>query len=101
MADGTKRATPDRKTARAQVVACWLCGTRLQTNKMMPDGGDACDDIRWYCLDTQGCAQRWTSARRLQTGGERTRSEGAEESRSAPDRFAQAEPVTSGVGLLP
>ena len=60
MADGTKRVMSGRKAVRAQVVACWLCGTRSQTSRMMPDGGDACHDIRWYCLDTQACTRRWT-----------------------------------------
>jgi hypothetical protein len=30
----------------------------------MPDGGEACDDVRWYCNDRQECTERWTSARR-------------------------------------
>jgi hypothetical protein len=28
---------------------------------MVADGGSACLDLRWYCLDTLGCTERWTS----------------------------------------
>jgi hypothetical protein len=27
---------------------------------MMADGGSACADVRWYCLDKRGCTERWT-----------------------------------------
>ena len=47
---------------RAAVVQCWLCGTRLHQNQMVPDGSDACDDIRWYCQDSRSCTERWTAA---------------------------------------
>jgi hypothetical protein len=49
---------------RATVVSCWLCGIGLQHNQMVPDGGNACSDIRWYCRDTRACTERWTSTRR-------------------------------------
>jgi hypothetical protein len=28
---------------------------------MVADGGSACADLRWYCLDMRGCTERWTS----------------------------------------
>jgi hypothetical protein len=28
---------------------------------MVPDGGQACADIRWYCKDVKSCTQRWTA----------------------------------------
>jgi hypothetical protein len=28
---------------------------------MMADGGGACADVRWYCLDKPACTGRWTS----------------------------------------
>jgi hypothetical protein len=28
---------------------------------MVADGGGACADLRWYCLDMRGCTERWTS----------------------------------------
>jgi len=46
---------------RAAVVSCWLCGIRLHHSQMMPDGGDACLDVRWYCKDARACTVRWTS----------------------------------------
>jgi hypothetical protein len=49
---------------RAAVVSCWLCRIRLHQHQMVPDGGAACGDIRWYCRDTRSCTERWTSARR-------------------------------------
>jgi hypothetical protein len=47
-----------------EVVSCWMCGTRLDSSQMVPDGGIACDDVRWYCKDPEACTERWTSARR-------------------------------------
>ena len=41
--------------------SCWLCGIRLSVGKMMADGGSACADVRWYCLDTRACTERWTT----------------------------------------
>jgi hypothetical protein len=48
-------------TRRAALVSCWLCGIRLHQNQMVPDGGHACSDLRWYCKDTRACTERWTS----------------------------------------
>jgi hypothetical protein len=28
---------------------------------MIADGGGACADVRWYCLDKLACTERWTS----------------------------------------
>jgi len=28
---------------------------------MVADGGNACADVRWFCLDTSACTERWTS----------------------------------------
>ena len=56
---------------RAAIVSCWLCGIALHYSQMVPDGGSACLDIRWYCQDTWACTERWTSARPVisQTAG--------------------------------
>ena len=65
MADATGTSSPTGPAGRrATVVACWLCGIPLPQDQMMPDGGSACDDIRWYCRDTRACAERWTQAPR-------------------------------------
>jgi hypothetical protein len=43
---------------------CWLCGQVNMTYQLLPDGGDGCDDVRWYCLDTRACTERWVAAKR-------------------------------------
>jgi hypothetical protein len=43
------------------VQPCWLGGVRLPADHMVADGGSACADVRWYCLDKRGCTERWTS----------------------------------------
>jgi hypothetical protein len=48
----------------AAVVSCWMCGVCLHSGQMVPDGGSACDNIRWYCRDARACTERWTSSRR-------------------------------------
>lgn len=52
----------------AAVVACWLCGISLHSNRMVPDGGDACDDVRWYCADVLSCTHRWVVQPRGRAG---------------------------------
>jgi hypothetical protein len=39
-----------------------LCGIALPLGLLVPDGGQACADIRWYCKDAMSCAKRWTTA---------------------------------------
>ena len=46
-----------------EVAQCSLCGTALPLGLLVPDGGQACADIRWYCKDAKSCTQRWTTAR--------------------------------------
>ena len=69
MADETRRP-PEKGSAarRAGVVCCWLCGIRLHSSQMMPDGGNWCDDIRWYCRDAAACTGRWTTSRSVLSG---------------------------------
>jgi hypothetical protein len=43
------------------VRSCWMCGIRLSADQMVPDGGSACPDLRWYCRDVERCTERWTS----------------------------------------
>jgi hypothetical protein len=45
------------------IVSCWLCGIRRRASQMVPDGGSACADIRWYCKDARACTGRWTIPR--------------------------------------
>ncbi len=44
-----------------QVATCSLCGLERPVGLMVPDGGEACTDVRWYCKDAKACTQRWTS----------------------------------------
>jgi hypothetical protein len=46
---------------RAGIRSCWMCGIRMPADQMVADGGSACHDLRWYCRDTLGCTERWTS----------------------------------------
>jgi hypothetical protein len=50
-------------TQRVSIVSCWMCGIRRSASQMVPDGGSACDDIRWYCTDARACTGRWTTSR--------------------------------------
>ena len=43
--------------------SCWLCGLTRSAYDLVPDGGDACADVRWYCQDAQACTGRWLAAR--------------------------------------
>jgi hypothetical protein len=45
-----------------EVARCSLCGIALPLGLLVPDGGQACADIRWYCKDAMSCANRWTTA---------------------------------------
>jgi len=84
MADKTPAPPAEGSAARqAAVVSCWLCGIRQRQYQMVPDGGGACGDIRWYCKDARACTERWTSARR------RARAAGA-----APGPSAAAAPLS-------
>lgn len=44
-----------------QVAQCSMCGITLPLGLMVPDGGQACADVRWYCHDARSCTERWTA----------------------------------------
>jgi len=46
---------------RSRSAQCSLCGFAFPLDLMVPDGGQACADIRWYCKDVESCTQRWTA----------------------------------------
>jgi hypothetical protein len=46
-----------------EVAQCSMCGITLPLDLLVPDGGQACADIRWYCQDAKSCTERWTTAR--------------------------------------
>ena len=58
-ASSAEARTPSR--GALQVVKCSLCGMERPIGLMVPDGGEACADLRWYCKDAKSCTQRWTS----------------------------------------
>jgi hypothetical protein len=45
-----------------QTAQCSLCGITRPLGLLVPDGGQACADIRWYCKDAKSCTERWTTA---------------------------------------
>jgi hypothetical protein len=60
----TARPGPAAPLAPAATIqTCWMCGIRLPATLMVPDGGEGCPDIRWYCQDARQCTERWTSHR--------------------------------------
>jgi hypothetical protein len=65
-ADWESPASSGAGARYAALVSCWMCGISLHPTQMVPDGGDACEDIRWYCRDAQGCTERRFEARRQQ-----------------------------------
>jgi hypothetical protein len=46
-----------------EIAECTLCGITRPLGLLVPDGGSACADIRWYCKDAKSCTERWTAAR--------------------------------------
>jgi hypothetical protein len=52
----------------AGAASCALCGIELGTEEMVPDGGHACADVRWYCKDASACTERWTARLTRSTG---------------------------------
>jgi hypothetical protein len=46
-----------------EAAQCALCGIALPLGLLVPDGGQACADVRWYCKDAKSCTERWTTAR--------------------------------------
>ena len=62
-ADSSAAAQGDDRLRPLEVAHCSLCGIALPIGLLVPDGGHACADIRWYCKDAKSCTERWTTAR--------------------------------------
>jgi hypothetical protein len=45
-----------------EAAQCSMCGIAQPLGLLVPDGGQACADIRWYCKDARSCTERWTTA---------------------------------------
>jgi hypothetical protein len=56
-------AAARRELRPLEVAECDMCGIALPLALLVPDGGQACADIRWYCKDAKSCTERWTTAR--------------------------------------
>ena len=100
MAGGPRRPPGKGSAAvgRAGVVSCWLCGIRLHSSKMLPDGGDWCDDTRWYCRDAEACTERWTTSRRVLSANGEGSQEAAPDARPrGANHLDQAAPVSGEV----
>jgi hypothetical protein len=55
-------ATQHNQPRPLEVAQCSMCGIALPLGLLVPDGGQACADIRWYCKDAMSCTKRWTTA---------------------------------------
>ena len=62
-AEPSAAAAPRSLRRPLEVAQCSLCGIALPLALLVPDGGQACADIRWYCKDAVSCTARWTTAR--------------------------------------
>ena len=60
---GPPAPTPSGRPPPLEVAQCSLCGIAHPLALLVPDGGQACADIAWYCKDTKSCTERWTTAR--------------------------------------
>jgi hypothetical protein len=60
----TELLAPAQRDRPLEVAQCTLCGIAHPLGLLIPDGGQACPDIRWYCKDAKSCTERWTTARR-------------------------------------
>jgi hypothetical protein len=81
------------RLSQLQSARCSLCGIALPVGMMVPDGGQACPDIRWYCNDVASCTERWT-ARPPRTGhAAPSPSAGEPRPDDAPDPIPADDPV--------
>jgi hypothetical protein len=59
--DSTIGGPSDNYRRPLAVAECCLCGIARPLGLLVPDGGGACADIRWYCKDVKACTERWTA----------------------------------------
>ena len=84
----------------ASPTTCWMCGIRTGPGLMIADGGSACTDVRWYCLDVRGCTERWTS-RPAGPVGMRQGAAGSAEDAAQAAGLLRRNPVGTGTGTGP
>ena len=61
--ESAESSVTDARRRPLDVAQCSLCGIALPLGLLVPDGGEACPDVRWYCKDAKSCTERWTTAR--------------------------------------
>jgi hypothetical protein len=62
-ADLSPTALGGNRLRPLEVAECSLCGVARPQGLLVPDGGSACDGLRWYCKDVKSCTERWVAAR--------------------------------------
>jgi len=92
-APASSRAVTALGNRALQVAKCSLCGLERPTGLMVPDGGEACDDLRWYCQDARSCTQRWTSYLREPGAGSTAAPEPAAAAPEPERESAEPEPA--------
>jgi hypothetical protein len=60
--DDQHRQPGDHRLRPLEVAECSMCGIERPLGLLVPDGGGACTDVRWYCKDVKSCTERWTRA---------------------------------------
>ena len=60
LAESPPAAQADRPRP-LEAAQCSLCGIMHPLGLLVPDGAQACADIRWYCKDAKSCTERWTA----------------------------------------
>jgi hypothetical protein len=61
VADSAPAEQADHRLRPLEVAECTMCGVERPLGLLVPDGGSACADIRWYCKDVKSCTERWTT----------------------------------------
>ena len=62
LADSPADGQDGNRLRALEVASCSLCGIVRPLGLLVPDGGGACADVRWYCKDVKSCTERWTAA---------------------------------------
>jgi hypothetical protein len=62
VADQAVAEPSDNRLRPLEVAECSMCGVERPLGLLVPDGGGACADVRWYCKDVKSCTERWTEA---------------------------------------
>jgi hypothetical protein len=73
-----------------EVAECTMCGVTRPLGLLVPDGSEACADVRWYCKDVRSCTERWTTALPQQPAGLPQETQPATPLRPGYNLFARA-----------